>query len=120
MGSDTTKAPFGIVYDAEPLKVTFCSEPVSMELLPAVPLSGRAMVTAVMGKSVVPNAFEKRKRTWDEGAVMWIVCLRVALVNTPLDVLNGAGGRFAGSVSCGMDAQAVIQCPSVWLARTRR
>ena len=47
--------------EGEPLNVTFFREEVSTTLDP-VPLRGRPIATEVMGRSIVPKAFEKRKR----------------------------------------------------------
>lgn len=69
IGSDTTNAAFGISNDDAPLNVTFCSVLVSIALLPVAPLDGRAMVTAVMGSVVGPNAFEMRRRIREDGWV---------------------------------------------------
>ena len=63
-GSDTAKAPFGIVIEGLPLKVTDWTVDDSILLTPAEPLNGSATETAVIGKSVTPKAFEMRIRIW--------------------------------------------------------
>ena len=69
IGSDTTRAPFGIVNEGDPLKVSVLSVLVSIAEVPAEPFSGRAIVTFVIGRLVVPNVFEMRRRMREEGAV---------------------------------------------------
>lgn len=69
IGSETTSAPFGIVKDGEPLNVNVFRVLVSIAGMPGTPPNGRAMVTAVMGRSVMPNAFDMRRRMWGEVAV---------------------------------------------------
>jgi hypothetical protein len=62
MGSETASAPLGIVKDVFPLNVTVCSVLGWIALTPAAPWSGRATVTAVMGRSFSPKALEMRIR----------------------------------------------------------
>lgn len=119
-GSDTTNAAFGTKKPGAPPKVKVFSVVVSIAGLPAplsalLPLKGFARVTAVIGRSVGPKEFDKRRRIREDVAVTWIVCRRVVLEKTRPLVLKGGFGRFAGSVNCGIEAQAAIQCPSVVL-----
>src|SRR5919206_4086445 len=45
------------------------------------------------------------------------VCRRVVSVRTDFSPVNGAGGRLAGSVSCGIAVQVFTQCgPEGWWA----
>ena len=64
IGSDTTRAPFGMVNDGDPLNVRVFTELVSMADVPAAPSAGRAIVALVMGRLV-----KMRRRMREYGAV---------------------------------------------------
>lgn len=98
-GSDTTKAPFGMVKLRLPLNVNDFSVLVMTALLPAVLLTGSATVTAVIGNSVAPKALLMRKRCQEPEVVICIVWRTVELAKTSPVVVNGEGGRLAGSVN---------------------
>lgn len=57
-GSETASPALGITTDSDPLNVTTWLVPGSISGTPAAPPSGRATLTAVIGKSLRPNAFE--------------------------------------------------------------
>lgn len=59
---DATRAPFWIVKNILSSNVTRLSVCGGMTLAPAAPHSGSALVIAVMGRSLRPNALEIRKR----------------------------------------------------------
>jgi hypothetical protein len=82
IGSETTKAPFGIVKLASPLNVTVWSVLVWIAETPAEPLTGRATVTAVIGRSVVPKAFEIRILILSPPIEVCIVCRIVEFTKT--------------------------------------
>ena len=98
-GSDTIKAPFGMVKLGLPLNVNVFNVFVTMALLPGVLLKGSATVTAVIGSAVAPNALLMRKRCQEPEVVTWIVWRKVELPKTSPVVLNGGGGKLAGSVN---------------------
>lgn len=56
IGSEVTRAPLGIWNEEEPEKVRCLTVSVRMAGEPAVPFTGRAIVAAVMGRSVRPKA----------------------------------------------------------------
>lgn len=56
MGSEKTTAPLGTMKEEEPEKVTGLEVEGMMEGEPAVLFVGRAMETAVMGRSLPPKA----------------------------------------------------------------
>lgn len=82
MGSDTTSAPLGTENDGAPLKVMLRSVAGWIADVPEEPLKGRATVTAVMGRFVVPKALEKTRRIWEAGTETWTVWRIVELGNT--------------------------------------
>lgn len=130
-----------IIDSSPPLKVTVCRDKGWMAPTPADPSKGSAIVTAVMGKSVGPKALEMRRRIceapvdtctfcrmvlfWKMASVsfyFWAHFLSDNLqppLMSPLDWTEkrmskhtyGAGGRFAASHNCGIDAHVSIQCP---------
>lgn len=61
-GSETARAPLGTVNELLPLKVTVWRVLVWMLFPPGALLVASATVMAVMGRSVVPKAFETRMR----------------------------------------------------------
>lgn len=83
MGSEIALAPLGMVkLDRPPEKVRGARELGDMAEVPAEPLSGTAMVAAVMGRSDTPKALEMT--SWIVGAdwVMKTVCRMVAFWKT--------------------------------------
>lgn len=84
IGSETASAPFGMTVKAFPLNVSVLSVLVWISLVPAAPFAGKATATEVMGRSVVPNAFEIRMRMRLAPTVIYTVWRRVELGKTPL------------------------------------
>ncbi len=82
IGSETARAPFGMVKSGLPEKVTVLSVLVSIEDTPTEPLVGRATVTAVMGRSVVPKTLEMRIRMGEPPMDMCSVWRMVEFTNT--------------------------------------
>lgn len=82
MGSETARAPLGMLMSERPEKVTFCRVDACTWWIPAVPFTGNATVTAVIGRFVRPKAFEILRRICEAPTVMWRVCLIVALTKT--------------------------------------
>jgi hypothetical protein len=64
-GSETTRAPLGTANEGDPEKVRCWRVPGRMAGEPAVPLAGRAMVAAVMGRSEPPKALLNWNRIVD-------------------------------------------------------
>jgi hypothetical protein len=65
MGSVTARAPLGIWNERDPEKVRYWRVSVRIAGEPAVPLAGRAMVAAVMGRSEPPSALLNVSRMVD-------------------------------------------------------
>ena len=85
IGSDTMRAPFGILNDVEPLNVTFRSVSGWILLTPEELFPGSATVTAEMGRVVVPKTLVKRKRKKDPPSERCRVCRIVAFSNIAAD-----------------------------------
>jgi hypothetical protein len=64
MGSDTARAPLGMLMPLLPEKVTFWTVLGCIWWMPAVWFRGRATVTAVMGRLEPPKTFENLRRIW--------------------------------------------------------
>ena len=62
MGSETARLPGGMRIEDSPSKVSGVIVEGMMVEVPRVLFRGRAMVTVVMGRSVVPKALERRRR----------------------------------------------------------
>lgn len=86
IGSETTRAPSGIVKLGLPLNVRVLSVLVWMDDTPADPLLGSAMVTAVMVRSLMPKALLIRRRMWSPPMLVWMVWRIVELKKTELFV----------------------------------
>jgi hypothetical protein len=108
-GSETTWAPAGTTTDVSPLKVSARELFGTIPETPARPSAGNATAAAVIGRSVVPNAFEKRTRISRPPIEVCTVCRTVVSASTESAPVNGAGGRFPGSVSCGIAVQVCTQ-----------
>ena len=67
------KTPSGTIDDSAPSKVTICVVSGWMTGSPNYPSEGNATVIAVIGRSVIPKAFETRIRIWSAPIVMWSV-----------------------------------------------
>src|SRR5690606_37254053 len=108
-GSETICAPTGITTLVRPWKVTGTALWGSMADTPACPPAGSATVTAVIGRGAVPNAFDSRSRIREPPTETRTVCRRVVLTRKGSGLVNGGGGRFSGSASCGMATQVCTQ-----------
>lgn len=86
IGSETARAPVGIKNEGLPPKATVLRVPGTMVLTPAEPLYGKATVTAVTGRSFVPNAFDTRILICFAPIDMCSVCRIVALRRTPVEL----------------------------------
>lgn len=83
IGSDTARAPLGIVMLASPPDhVTGARDVGAMAEVPAEPFCGTAMVAAEMGRSVPPKALETTMRMVGADWVRNMVWRRVASWNT--------------------------------------
>src|SRR4051812_11580799 len=102
-GSETIWAPTGITTEDRPANVTARELPGSMALTPTCPPAGSATETLVIGSSAPPKALEKRSRSFGPPTETRTVCRTVLSVKTAAGPVKGAGGRLAGSVSCGID-----------------
>ena len=86
MGSETASAPCAATMLADPsLKVTCLTVVGIIALCPAVPLNGRAIVTALIERSLTPKALEKRKRRFEAGRDNCTVWRRVVFGKTALN-----------------------------------
>lgn len=110
-GSETICAPLGTEMLDSPLNVSVWRVEGSMVEVPTVPFTGSATVAAVIGSFVPPNTFVKRTRNCEPGRDILNVCRIVLLKNTRPLSLNGGGGRFADSVSCGIVAHELSHTP---------
>lgn len=114
-GSETARAPLGIVILLLPLKVNVWSVAGLMPLDPVTfcprSVRGRAIVAAVIGRSVRPKALLRRMRTCCAGMVMRRVCRIVEFGKTRLVWLKGGCGRLGNSVSWGIVVQVSTQWP---------
>lgn len=109
IGSETSWAPLGTEKLVFPLKVTGVNVLLSTDVVPTEPFAGRATVTAVISRLLTPKTLVNRRR---KGLPPWVtlsVCRIEASTKTPVEPLNGAGGRLAGSTSWGMVAQVLTQ-----------
>jgi hypothetical protein len=70
MGSETARAPLGMLIEDLPEKVTVWRVEGWIWCIPARWLMGSATVTAVIGNTLPPNAFENLSRIWLACAVM--------------------------------------------------
>lgn len=82
MGSETARAPAGMEMLGEEEKVRGWRVEVRIELTPTEELRGRAIVAEVIGREVVPNALEMRRRNWVVEVEMWMVWRMVVLKKT--------------------------------------
>lgn len=62
IASEMTRPPAGIVKLVWPEKVTACKVSGWITGVPCTPLSGRAIVTSVIDRSVIPKTFDRRNR----------------------------------------------------------
>lgn len=86
-GSETARAPLGIVKFLLPLNVRVFKVAKFIALAPAVPFLGRAIVAVVICRSFTPKALEKRTRIWSPPIDVRTVCRMVESVKTDVDVV---------------------------------
>jgi hypothetical protein len=82
MGSETARAPLGIMIPSLPEKVIFLTVLAWIWWIPAVLLAGRATVMAVMGRFEPPKTLEILMRIWFACAVMNSVWRMVEFTKT--------------------------------------
>ena len=110
-GSETASSPAGTTTPGRPAKVTARDVPASTELTPARPPPGIATPTRATSSFEPPNALLIRSRTRRAPAETRIVCRSVLSGSTRSSLVNGAGGRLAGSTRCGAAVQMPTQRP---------